>query len=196
MANTGFGLRLVGRLGGGEPRIREYYVPVGDATALYVGDVVKLTASAGTMDPNNEVPGITRAATGDKLLGVIIDFKPSASLPYTGQYRAASTARYVLVCDDQDAVYEAQEDAVSNSVTAAHIGDFYNIPLNVQAGSTVTGLSGTMLTSASATTSASDCKIVGVRRDPTNPALVGSTSGAILLVKIETNAINTTQSES
>lgn len=195
MANTGFGLRLVGRLGGGEARIREYYCPAGDSTALFEGDVVKLTASAGTMDPNNEVLGITRAATGDKLLGVVVGFKPLPAQPYTA-YRLASTATYVLVCDDQDAIYEAQEDAVSNSVTAAHIGDMYNIPLNVQAGSTATGQSGTMLTSASATASASDCKIVGVRRDAVNPANVGTTAGAILLVKIETNAINTTASES
>jgi hypothetical protein len=58
----------------------------------------------------------------------------------------------------------------------------YNAPLNVIAPSTVTGLDGTMLTSASATTSISDVKIIGVKRNGNNQA--AQTSGAILLVRL------------
>ena len=189
---TGFGARLVGRLGGGEPRIREYYVPSTDTTALLVGDFVT-EDGVGALDPNSEVPVITRAATTDPLVGVIIGFKPDASLPYTGQYRAGSTNRYVLVCDDQDAVYEMQEDAVGGTIAKVDIGYEKNVAIVVASGSTVTGLSGSMIDSSTITTSASDLKIVGVRRDPSNPALVGVSSGAgaILLVKINTTALNT-----
>jgi len=185
MSNTGFGLRLVGTTHGGRPRIREYFVPATDATALFQGDVVKLVNA---MDPNNEVPVVTRAATGNILLGVLIGFKPLPAQPYTA-YRLASTATYVEVCDDVGAIYEIQEDGVTSRVTAAQIGAMYNIPLNVIAGSTVTGLSGTMATSASATQSTSDLKIVGVRRDVTNPGLVAGTTGAILLVTLQPLAV-------
>lgn len=190
MANTGFGLRLIGRVGGGQPRVREYHVPATDATALYVGDVVKLVA---TMDTLGEVNEVTRFATGNIPLGVIVDFKPSASLLYTGQYRAASTDRYILVCDDADAIYEVQEDAVSGVVSAANVAKMFNANLNVVAGSIYTGLSGSMLTSASVTASAADMKIIGVRRDGVNAAAT-ATIGAVLLVKLMGDAIHATAS--
>ncbi len=179
---TGFGLRLVGRLGGGEPSIREYFVPATDSTALYQGDVVKVVDTTGAMDAVGEDIVITRAATGNPLLGVIVGFRPDASLPYTGQYRAASTARYVLVCDDPNAIYEVQEDAVGGAVTAALIGSLSNADIIVAAGSTVTGLSGTMLDSNTAAATAEDLKILGVRRDGVNAA--AASAGAILLVRI------------
>jgi hypothetical protein len=195
MSNTGFGLRLVGRVGGGEPKINTYAVPATDSTALYQGDVVMIpTSTTGTMDTTYGVPTCTIAVSGDVLLGVIVGFKPSASLPYTGQYRAASTLRYVQVCDDQDAIYEVQEDGLTSRVTAAHIGEMFNIPLNVGTGSTVTGLSGTMITSNSATQSASDCKIIGVRRDVANIGAVAGSVGAILLVKLNVVAKQSTSS--
>lgn len=191
---TGFGARLIGRAGGGAPRIREYYVPSTDSTALFQGDFVTLVPTTGAMDPNNEVPAIQRAATGNVLLGVVVGFKPDASLPYTGQYRAASTARYVLVCDDPDAIYEIQEDAVGGAVTAALVGAMSNADIIVAAGSTVTGLSGTMLNSDTAAASAEDLKIVGVRRDLVNAA--AQTAGAILQVMILAPAIKATDSQS
>lgn len=179
---TGFGLRLVGRIGGGEPHVGKYYVPSTDSTALYQGDVVKVVDTTGAMDTAGEFITITRAATGNPILGVIVDFVPSAALPYTGQYRAASTDRYVLVCDDPNAIYEIQEDAVGGSVTAALVGALTNVNVIVAAGSTVTGLSGTMLDSSTTTASAADLKIVGVRQDGVNAA--AATGGAVLEVRI------------
>lgn len=188
---TGFGLRLIGRLGGGEPKCREYYIPSTDGTALYQGDVVE---KVNALDPLGEVGVITAAATGDILLGVVVGFRPDASLPYTGQYRAASTNRYVLVCDDPDAIYEAQEDGVSNVITAAHVGEGFNVNMVVAAGSAYTGLSGIMLDSDTATASAADLKIVGVRRDLSNAA--AQTAGAILHVTILAPALKATDSDS
>lgn len=179
---TGFGLRLVGRIGGGRPNIQTYYVPSTDSTALFVGDVVKVVDTTGAMDPDAQVPVITRAATGNPLLGVIVGFRPDPSLPYTGKYRAASTNRYVEVCNDPNAIYEVQEDAVGGAVSAALVGAMSNADIIVAAGSTVTGLSGTMLNSDTAAASAEDLKIIGVRRDGVNAA--AQTAGAILLVRI------------
>lgn len=179
---TGFGLRLVGRIGGGEPHVSKYYVPSTDSTALYQGDVVKVVDTTGAMDAAGEYITITRAAVGNPLLGVVVDFVPSAALPYTGQYRAASTERYVLVCDDPNAIYEVQEDAVGGAVTAALIGALSNASIIVASGSTVTGLSGTMLDSSTAAATALDLKIVGVRQDGVNAAAL--TGGAVLIVRI------------
>jgi len=193
MANQGFGLRLVGRIGGGEPRIRQYYVPSTDSTALYQGDVVMIPSSGGTLDPTNIYPVVTAWASGDVAVGVVIGFKPLPAQPYTA-YRLASTATYLEVCDDPYAIYEVQEDGVTSRVTKAEIGQMYNAPLTVAAGSTVLGVSGTMLTSNSTTTSASDVKIIGVRADQTNPGLVAGTTGAILLVTLSSMALTTADS--
>ncbi len=179
---TGFGLRLVGRLGGGTPSIRRYYVPSTDSTALYQGDVVKVVDTTGAMDAAGEYITVTRAATGNPLLGVVIGFKYDPALPYIGKYRAASTARYVDVCDDPEAIYEIQEDAVGAPVTAALIGSLSNADIIVASGSTVTGLSGTMLDSDTAGAGAEDLKIIGVRQDGVNAA--AASAGAILLVKV------------
>lgn len=180
---TGFGLRLVGRLGGGEPHIQRYHVPASNSGALYQGDLVKVPNTTGVMDTPGEYIDITIAADADDVvLGAIVGFKPSPALPYTGQYRAASTERYVDVCDDPYAIYEIQEDAVGGAVTAALIGALSNADAIYAAGSTVTGLSGTMLDSSTAAATALQLKILGVRQDGTNAA--AATAGAVLLVRI------------
>lgn len=187
---TGFGLRPVGRLGGGEPRVSTYYVPSTDATALYVGDVVELVNA---MDPKNEVSVVTAAATGDILLGVVVGFEVDASNPYA-THRVASTNRYVKVCDDPRAIYEVQEDAVGGSVSAANVGEKLNIDMIVAAGSAYTGLSGTMADSNTVAATAEDFKIVGVRRDGSNAA--AQTGGAVLQVVIVAPALLATDSDS
>lgn len=179
---TGYGLRLVGRLGGGIASVRRYFVPASDSTALLEGDVVKVVDTTGAMDVPAEYITVTRAATGDPLLGAIVGFEPSAALPYTGQYRAASTARYVYVCDDPNAIYEVQEDAVGGAVSAALVGALSNADIIVASGSTVTGLSGTMLDSSTADATAQDLKILGVKQDGVNKAALSG--GAVLLVRI------------
>lgn len=180
---TGFGLRLVGRLGGGEPHISTYHVPSSNSGALYQGDLVKVPNTTGVMDTAGEYVDITIVADGDDtVVGAIVGFKPDASLPYTGQYRAASTDRYVHVCDDPNAIYEIQEDAVGGSVTAAQIGALSNCDAIYAAGSTVTGLSGTMLDSSTAAATALQLKILGVRQDGVNTA--AKSGGAVLIVRI------------
>ncbi len=165
---TGFGAKLVGRIGGGMPHIATYFVPASDSTELMVGDFVKVVDTTGAMDTPAEYITITRAATGNPLLGVITGFRVAPDLPYTGHYRAASTARYVEVCDDPNAIYEIQEDGVTTPLTAALVGALSNADIIVASGSTATGYSGTMLNSDSAGASAEDLKILGIKQDGLN----------------------------
>ncbi len=192
---TGFGLIFSHTLSGRAPVTRRYYVPSTDSTALLKGDIVTLVTTTGAMDPKAEVPAVTRAATGNILLGVISGFAPDSSALLTGNYRAASTNRYIDVCVDPEAVYVAQEDAVGGSITAALIGAMTNVNIIVASGSTVTGLSGTMIDSSTTTASAADLKVVGVPADGGNNA--GALSGgAVLEVMILAPAIKATDSQS
>lgn len=188
---TGFGLVPVRNIRGGKSfQVNTYYVPSTDSTALKVGDVVELVNA---MDPKNEVAVIKKLAADTNLpVGPIVGFLPDPSLLYTGHMRPASTNRYVLVCDDVDAVFEAQEDAVGGSVSAASVGSHFNISLITAAGSTVTGLSGDMLDSSTAVATALNCKIVGIKRDGVNAA--AQSGGAILEVIFLQHALNTADS--
>ncbi len=190
---TGTGLRPVGRIGGGTPQVRTYYIPSTNSTALFEGDVVELVNTTGVMDPKGEVQQISQFVTGHIPLGVVVGFEVDASDPYK-THRAASTNRYVKVCDDPKAIYEAQEDAVGGAVTQALIGAMTNCALIVAAGSTATGLSGTMVDSSTTTASAADVKIIGVRRDGVNAG--AQSGGALLLVRLNGAAIDATDSQS
>ena len=178
---TGFGLRLARKIGGGDPVIEPFVVAAGDATALFKGDVVEFTATA-AYDAATQLPTITRATTGHVLLGVVVGFDPDPTAPYSNS-RAASTRRVVHVCTDRNAVYQVQEDTLGAPVTAAEAGARLNANIIVAAGSTATGLSGTMLDSSSRTASAADLKIIGVARtDDGNVAALAA--GAIYEVTI------------
>lgn len=191
---TGIGLQYSHTIHGGAPVTKRFYVPSTDSTALFKGDVVKLVDTTGAMDPKGEVAVCTRCATGEIPLGVVVNLAPDSSALLTGNYRAASTNRYVDVIVDPDAVYFAQEDAVGGSITQALIGAMTNVDFIVAAGSTVTGLSGTMIDSNTTTASAADLKVVGVRADGgTN---IGAVSGgAVLEVMLLGLAIRATDSQ-
>jgi len=150
--NVAFGLKPVRMTHGGAytGQCREYYVPASDGTALFVGDPVIL---AGSSDPTATAPSVTiaTAAGGARMTGVVVGFRPDSTIVANGGYRAASTAAYVLVCDDPDVLYEIQDDSVGGALAAADMG--LNADLIAGTGSTVTKQSGWMLdTSTKATT--------------------------------------------
>ena len=133
-----------------------YSVAAGDGTALYVGDFVKLAGTGQTVG-GRVLQDVTRAATGDVIVGVVVGFKPDSQDSL--RYRAASTAREVYVADNPDLVFEIQEGSSGTALTANDIG--LNINFVVGAGSTVTGFSGTQLdNSTEATTSTLDLHLV------------------------------------
>lgn len=170
-----------------------YYVGSGDSTALFVGDPVLLS---GTGDANG-VPGVTRAAAGDRITGVVVGFGTpgsmdgSAANALTAGYRAASTDSYVLVADDPNLLFEATEDAVGGALATGDIGN--NVDLVAAAGSTVTKRSGYMLDSSTKATTSAQVRLWG--KSPRVNNDIGTTS-TVWLVSIveatETPAAGTT----
>lgn len=161
MANVDapFGLRPIGTVGGSHSgNLEVFTVPAADGTAIYIGDPVTKTGN-GTGQTVNGVmyPDCVIAATTDIIDGVVVAVlaDTEASLPY----RAASTLRRLLVCTDPNMLYEAQEGNSGTPFTLNDVG--MNVSLSIVAGSTVTGLSGTiLLNTTEATTNTLVCKIV------------------------------------
>ncbi len=187
---TGFGMIPVRHSRGGVIRSNKYVVLASDGTALFVGDPVTLV---NVMDANSEYPTITKYTAGNTIAGVIVGFGPDSSNQLTGNYRAASTLRNVMVCDDPDVIFQIQEDADAGVVAAADIASNYNANLNTAAaGSTVTGMSAAMLDSSTSSASAATLKIVGVKVDKVNAG--AATAGAVLEVIIMEHAKTTVDS--
>ena len=84
-----------------------YIVLATDATALFVGDFVKLAGSAALDSANIARPTVVQAAATDTIVGVVAGFEADPS--YDNQlYRTASTKRIVYVIDDPDALFTIQ----------------------------------------------------------------------------------------
>lgn len=148
--------------------LRKYYVPAGDSTALFIGDPVII---AGTGDAKG-VPAVTRATAGSagRITGVVCGIANDESLPASNDmmeqgYRPASTAGYVLVCDDPNVLYEIEEDSVGGALAVTSIG--LNADLVAGAGSTDTRNSGFMLDSSTAATTATlQLRIIQLEQRP------------------------------
>jgi hypothetical protein len=153
------GLRPVKHLNGSayNGQTNLYYVPASDGTAMGVGDLVKLAGSASA----DGYATVAQSAAGDASVGVVVGFVVDLSnLNQVAQYRTASTARYVLVADATDIVYEVQEDAVGGALAVTAVG--LNANVVVAAPSATTGLSGMQLDSSTAATTATlNLKILG-----------------------------------
>ena len=141
-----------------------YSTAAGDGTLLGIGDFVKL---AGTSQLIGDITyaDVTRAATGDVVVGVVTSCVPATR--DSTVYRAASTATIVNVCDDPTVLYEIQESAGGTALTANDIG--LNANFVVASASTTTGLSATTLNNATeAQTNTLDLKIIGLSNKPNN----------------------------
>lgn len=164
--NSPFGLRPVGTLSGApwNGKANVYTAIAGYNTAIYIGDPV---VDAGTVTTNADgtiTKDVQLAATTDVITGVVIAVLPdtSSSLPY----RAASTLRRLLVVDDPNVIFEAQE-ATGGGLAAADLG--LNISFNAGTPSTVTGRSGlTLKTDTEATSNTLALKLYGISSRPNN----------------------------
>jgi hypothetical protein len=170
-----FGLRPVRRRNGGTAQVAAtpYYIPASYGTALFIGDPVVKTGTSNTA--NVTAPGVgsfspgmmaeinkATVGSGNPITGVIIGF--AASPTNLGLiYNPASTERIAFVADDPDLEFEIQADG---AIAAVDIGLNANL-IYTNAGSTVTGLSGAELNSATeATTAAFQMKIIGTADNP------------------------------
>lgn len=172
------GLVPVGYLGGspwnGQARI--YYVPAGNATALYVGDpVTRLTADGDT----NGIPSVSIGVAGSAICGVIVGVLPTypgvslvgTTIDLARRSLPVSTAGYVLVADDPNILFEIQEGttaaAAGTALTAAAIGN--NANFVITAGATTTSDSKTVLDNATeATTATLNLKLMGLAQREDN----------------------------
>ncbi len=189
MANTSVvnGARLVSALHGHLPQTREYVVPAADGTALFVGDFVK---TYGTSDSLTGLSTVIQAAAGDPLRGVVVGIRPletAQSLTLEALYRPASVRQIVLVCDDPDAIFEIQEDAVGAALAAIDVGE--NADIVVAAGNTTNGTSGMQLDSSDHKTATAQLRIQGFVRRPGNEFGVAN---AKVLVTINEHELKST----
>jgi|ERR1700744_3379957 len=138
-------------------QVNRYVVVAGDATPIFVGDLVQLAATTDAFGTQ----GVTKATvtTGTvaaaPVVGVVVGFAINPLNLNSPQYRPANVQTYVLVADAPDTVYEIQSSVaptptdLNNNATIADAG-----------GSTVTGLSG-MSVSAYVTTATAVAKVLG-----------------------------------
>lgn len=176
--NTPAGLQLIQRLGNANFRasLTPYYVAANTTNAMYVGDpVIKIAASADVNGINGV--NLATAGTSNRITGVICGFLGVGSA-VLGQPAApsffglsgtpgpaykpanATSAYYVLVCDDPNAEYVIQSNDSGGAPAATVVGK--NANLASGAGSQYTGLSGWKLAANQiAATSTYQLNIVG-----------------------------------
>jgi hypothetical protein len=117
------GFRPTRKRDGTYPGLRWYTVPASDATAIYIGDAVKLAGDADAATGGK--PTVTLAAAGNAIVGIMIGIAVNRSnLNVDGQVRTASVAMDVLVCDDENAVFEVETS--NGTLTTADIGNNIN----------------------------------------------------------------------
>lgn len=144
-ADAAFGLRPVRYLSGApyNGAVNKYYIPATDTdSAAYIGSVVKLTGGA---DADGIAVVTANVATSNPVVGVVVGVVPTTADSLT--YRANSTARYVLVADDPNLLFEVQEDSEGGALAATAVGATCNL-IGFTGGSTTTGLSSMELDSS------------------------------------------------
>lgn len=124
-----------------------YSIPDTDATAVYLGGLVKLAGSANA-DGVATVTG--NVATGDAVVGVVVGVAPVTA--DSTIYREASTDRKVMVADDPNLLFEVQEDSDGGALAATDVGSVADLTA-FTGGSTTTGLSSIEIDSGTATAS-------------------------------------------
>lgn len=105
-------------------QINAYYVPASDATAIGIGDLVKLTTGStapdgATQNSGKVLKNVILAGASDVPVGVVVGFQfdPNNLMQKS---RLASTGRVVMVADSPSLVLEAQADATG--ISLANVG--------------------------------------------------------------------------
>lgn len=165
-----------------------YYVPASVASNIFVGD--PLTWLTNSADANG-IPGVTLATAGSSnnvlgaMVGIINGGEPNIPLLQSSTvYHPASTAGYILVADDPDALFEVQENGNMGQGAPGR-----NVNLVSGSGSTTTGYSGWQLNSSTLnTTNTLQMKVIRLLEQADN--VVGT--NAKWLCRINLNALTST----
>lgn len=190
MANTSRvnGFRPLRYLNGAEwnGQANLYFIPSGDATATFVGDLVKLETTGDPAASGGQALGVgsvQQAAATNAVVGAVVGFLPVYTNLNSPQYRLASTGRYCWVVDDPMVLFEVQ---TSNGTQV--LGDVnMNENIAVAAGSTVTGQSGmTADVGTVATTATFPLRIIGFSQRADND---NTSAAAKLVVKLNNHQL-------
>ena len=177
------GFRPVKFLGGSawNGALETFYVPASDATAIGVGDPVKISGLSDAVG----IRAVTKASVGDAIVGTMVEAQYNPANLNTPNYRPASTAGYVVVCTDPNTLYEAE---VSGTVAVADVGLNVNHVDSLGA-NPVTGSSRALVDgSTKATTATLTFKIIEVNQKVNND---GTQASARLLLKINNHQLST-----
>jgi hypothetical protein len=139
MANTSQinGFKAVGTLNGAPLNLQQamFSTLVGDGTAIYPGDAIKLVAS--TVDADG-VLAVARAAAGDvPIVGVMSGIVPDGT-DLSVMYRKGLTTTKIYATVDPNTIYEVQANA---ALSLADSGKCFSL-VSTNAGTAATGLSG------------------------------------------------------
>lgn len=168
-----------------------------DATATYVGDVVKAGAASGVAavfingQDTEGMPTcvrVTAGTTGQDIVGVVVGFLPDPTALGT-KHRLASTNRIALVAPAQGVIYECQEDADTTPLAAVDMN--LNIAFSTTAGSATTGMSGMELDSSTkAVTATLPLRLVGLVKRPDNAFNTGGSNADWAKYEVMFNTYN------
>lgn len=189
-ANAPRGLIPYSYQGGGpyNGAVNTYYVPVGNATALFIGDPVVIITNSSDGNGVQSV-GIATAAGSNYILGAFMGVSNNAGqatipvLQSQPVYLPAGTAAYVYVSDDPNLLYWAQEDSVGGAMVSGASGR--NVSLIAGAGNTTTGYSGWQLDSSTLATTALQMRIMQMLQEADNAVGVN----AKWLTRINLNSV-------
>jgi len=202
MANTSRinGFRPVKHLNGspynGQANI--YEVPAGETVPVFVGDLVKLSDSAGTMG----YPAVETAAAASSqvvsvpIVGAVVGIINAKLDPVDGRmsggsisldtpvYRVGSVKQLVLVADSPDIIFEAEADA---AVALADVGLNADLGASAHTQPLITGASPMYVysTTAPSASASRPFQIMGIVKRPDNESAAAYNK---VLVKITTHA--------
>lgn len=153
--NAPLGFQFRGSLSGNPSGVQTVlcYHPSSDNVGLFIGDLVKSPSTHAT-DSTTGLPVVTQAATTDAPFGVVIGVNPIQGVAIGSDnlnrvYCPASTAMYINVCTDPDAIYEIQSAGTVLTTDILKYAAVASTPV----GSTTYGTSGMQLDEATVSTS-------------------------------------------
>jgi hypothetical protein len=145
---------------------REYCIPSSDGSAYAIGDPVTVAGSADA----NGVPtvALSTAGTGNAITGIIVGTRGTTyggamvdpgNLETTIIPATKTKAYYVMVADDPNIVFEAQEDSVGANLAVTDVMSNVNLVSGINNGY----VSGWMVDSNPvATTATLQCQLLGL----------------------------------
>lgn len=191
MASVLSGFRPVKHMNGSpyNGQVNRYMISASDSQVTNVGDLVVLSDNDALVDTagGGVYPAVERAAsaTASAVVGAVVGFEPDYSNLNTGNYRAASTRRVVLVADSPDLIFACPQDG---NIAAASVG--LNCSLVIGSGAATAPYASAMMVDSSevANTATDPVQIVGIVNSPDNANRLADSGNAELLVRINTHA--------